>query len=313
MLDTAASTETQHHACAAISAICLAQLPSLDETPTALPDGLALSPADAARCLLDTVRTAKLLQAVERVIRLRLQHASQVEVLYAGCGPLAPLALLLAPMFPAERVRFSLIDIHPASLACARRLFEISGSARSLKHVLCTDAAKVRLPAGMLPDILVVELMQQALSQEPQLAVTANLLPQCQADAVLVPLRITVNACLADVAQEHGPLGGRRRVELGCLLELSGETLPRLQTHIANEPCHLPQMLLQVPRSAPIDSHLMLRTTMETCEGLVLSENESGLTRPRFELAVGVLAPGDEILCRYSLGAQPGFRFRRPH
>ena len=57
--------------------------------------------------------------------------------------------------------------------------------------------------------------------------------------------------------------------------------------------------------------HLMLCTTLEACDGIVLNEYASGLTHPRFELALGSIVPGEELELRYALGTQPGFRVRR--
>lgn len=85
--------------------------------------GKAISPRDAARGVLDFKRTAAFLLGLESAIRAALSGFDErpVHVLYAGCGPLAPLAICLMPRFPPAEVQFTLVDVHDASIDCARR------------------------------------------------------------------------------------------------------------------------------------------------------------------------------------------------
>src|SRR5438046_4021242 len=65
-----------------------------DNSSIALDTGLAISPKDAARSLLDYRRTAQFLRGLRESITKAQEHFFDrpLEVLYAGCGPFAPFA-----------------------------------------------------------------------------------------------------------------------------------------------------------------------------------------------------------------------------
>lgn len=312
LLDPQTPAGTLLGVCGQLHAGLLARLPPLPDRPTALDSGLALSPADAARCLLDLLRTARLLQAVDAAIYERLAaDGGPVQVLYAGCGPLAPLALLLARRWRSRPVGFVLIDVHELSLVTARSLFEWAGVADRLEQCLQADAATLRLPPALNPSVLVVEVMQRALAREPQLAVLANLLPQCSAGTLLVPHRIRIEAWLTRLASELDPAKPRERHALGTVLDLCRSTLPELSLAVSRGDAGLPPLRLIAGADLPAGLHLMLRTRIETAPGTELADYDSGLSYPQILHELGTIRPGEVLHVEYRLGVEPGFRVCR--
>ncbi len=172
--------------------------PDVFEVQTQSPSGMAINPRAAARCVWEYVRTAKFLRAMEDAIRAAQERfpGEQIHVLEAGCGPLAALSLPFALRYSAHEVQFSLLDIHQISLDSALSLADTLGVRDSIRHTWCQDAAVFQIPPDQRPHIMAVEVMQRALMNEPQVAVTQNLYPQLRSHGLFLPARIEVELCL---------------------------------------------------------------------------------------------------------------------
>lgn len=243
--------------------------------PIQLDTGVALAPRDAARSVVDFMRTARILQGLEAAVAQAARlFPAPVEVLYAGCGPFAPFFLLLAALRGPEVVRFTLLDVHAASLAAAARAVAALGLGASVHAIVEADATRYR-HGGPL-HVVVSEALERALEREPQVAITLNLAPQLTPGGFLVPERILVEACLADPGREFdfdGRPAERPRTVLGTVIDLSTEGVRRLSA--------FPQLTLQVPSLAPgSPAELMLRTTIQVFGPVALAEYESGITYP---------------------------------
>ena len=173
-----------------------------DDTPgTVSAFGLAVSPVAAGRCLLDFMRTRKF----ARGLRLALQHKLQstakkpLQVLYAGSGPYALLAVLMTPYFKPEEVQFSIIDIHSRSLNSVKEIIKRFDLGAYFKEVTLGDATKYEVAENDRPDVLLLETMLNALRKEPQVAIAANLAPQLSAGGIMIPEEITVTPVFTEI------------------------------------------------------------------------------------------------------------------
>jgi predicted GNAT superfamily acetyltransferase len=292
-----------------------------DRTATTLDGGTAISPQDAARCILDFARTTVFLRGIREAIgeaRTRFGN-SKIEVLYAGCGPYASLALPLFTVTESSDVGFTLLDIHERSLDAARSLIEHYGLSSHVTQYLCADATKVKLQRR--PHIIVAETTQRGLSKEPQLALTANLVPQLVNGGILIPERIRVDLCAADVDAEFGAgpaIEGaagetRARVALVTLLDLSRASVGAIMSSAKGS--SLPSIRVTVPE-LPADHEwsAVLRTEITVFNGQVLGDYDSGLTYPVILHDLGLLRGGEELELEYQLWGNPGFtaRLRTP-
>ena len=207
---------------------------TLGQGRTLLDSGLALSPAEAALCARQPLRTIVFIRAVLAAIDTQAATTSgPVRVLYAGCGPFAPLALPLMAMLGPERAVFELLDIHEASLGHVRALVESLDLSACVDGYVQADATRHHLDPARAPHVIVTETMNAALRTEPQVAIARHLVAQAP-NALLVPARVTVSACLLDPAAELTPPMRpgepvpplrRDRIDLGPVFELSRATI----------------------------------------------------------------------------------------
>ena len=294
-----------------------------------LPSGEAICPKDAARCVLDYSRTSKFLRGLYAAIlesQKRFPNAA-IEILYAGCGPFAPLAIPLTTRFSSAEIKFTLLDVHQRSLEAARCIFQAFGKSAFVRDYIQCDAASYKNDASHVIHVVVVETMQAALEKEAQVAITMNLAPQLCPGGIFLPERITINCYLCDLTKElpalpagadaanslSGDGRGRARINLGRVLELTaGSCRNLLETRNSDGHGRAPltRKLLNVSENVDGEFYLMLLTAITVFDSIALDDYESGLTCPRILYDVGKMHGGKVIEFEYHLGDKPGFKYR---
>ena len=304
---------------------------STDTHHTDLPNGKAISPVDAARCVLDYMRTTKFIRGVRDAIETARKRfpGEVIEVLYAGCGPFATLALPLTTVFKPEQVRFTLIDVHQRSLDCVAHIAEVLGLSSYLGKLIQADAAAYKCDENSAFHVLIVEALQTGLTKEPQVAIAMNLVPQLCADGILVPEKISLTVCYADLSGEvttftaatgdepakwTGDQVRKQRVVLGSPFELTADSARALANmtheHDATGSVLLPCRRIEAAAHPKDAQSLAIFTTITVFGAIVLGEYESGLTCP---IVVNeALSATDQSAPQfvYRLGQKPGLTLR---
>ena len=300
-----------------------------DKASTLLDHGLAISPGKAAGCMLDWVRTAQFLRATHAaIVEAQTRFPNQaLEILYAGCGPFAPLAVPLTTQFTADEIQFTLLDVHQRSLDTAQRIFESLGLSAYVRDFMQCDASSYRHPAQSVLHVIVTETMQAALLNEPQVSIAMNLAPQLCDGGILIPESVAIDACLWELEYKPrpdsngdgqcdpstvGPLPQMTRMKLGRIAEFTLQTCRSLSKLEAQSSAArwLPAGSVETPLDANESFYLTLLTTITVFGRFKLSEYESLLTYPIVMHDLGEIRGGMKIEFYYQLGAKPGFKCR---
>lgn len=164
--------------------------------PTA--SGMALSLNHAAACLLDYNRTAKFLDGMVALIRKKQQEypSETINIFYAGCGPYAPFITLVAPLFKASEVQFSILEINSASIQMAEKLIKKLALTDYINEYHTADAVTFQIPDAKKYHILFSETLDALLYRESYVPILWNMLPQLSENCAVIPNNVIVQASL---------------------------------------------------------------------------------------------------------------------
>jgi hypothetical protein len=267
-----------------------------------LPTGKAISPGQAANCLLDIRRTAVFLRGIRKAI-LELQqgrNGEPVHILYAGCGPYAALLTPLTTIFKPEEVRFHLMDVNQGSVTAVEMLYKQLNALDYVQEFICADASAYQLTQPI--DLAICEAMQSALAREPQVSIMLNLIPQLSQSARFIPERITIITALVDRDQEmqgHMVDGAApQRIYLDEIFVIGRNELPSISPFDVTIPDHITSQ-----------DELQLLTQIDVYSDERLDVYNCGITLPLKVMEVSSKA-GKKVRFEYEVSENPGFRWK---
>jgi len=296
-----------------------------------LPGGKAINPYAAATCLLDHARTRAFGRGVRAAIAAAQSRfpGERIELLYAGTGPFAPLALLQTAFFGPDEVHFTLIDMHSAALLCQAQIISVLGHEDYVAETVQADATRWRPAQYKKYHVAVAEVMQRGLIVEPQVAVTLALLRHLRPGGLLVPERVELTLCLLNAGTEKH-LADAAVDHLSEYFRLSGDSLPDCLATTSRErviigtPFALTAAVadtyevtdtglislppIQLPDRLPPGHKLRILTRITTSGGNVLGDYDSGLTIPEPLVEEPPLTDGAWYEIWYGMQGIPGLR-----
>ncbi len=289
-----------------------------------LDDGVAINPQAAAFCIKDYPRSIAFIRGVYAAIlaaQIRFPNMP-LKILYAGCGPFATLLLPLLVKFKPRELDLHLLDIHQQSLDSVESLIEVL--ALQEHHVSLIQGDACRYQHDHKLHIIVAEVMQKALEQEPQVAVTANLSPQLHDKGIFIPEKIEVTLCLGHWddekmlmsragAVDHDLLvaSGQRHF-LGTLLTLLpfsvDELIRSAKFNADTSMLEFKPVPFRLPEITTIEQYdLLILTRVQVFSQYRLGDYESEITLPRMCNDVALLRSGSSYQACYQLGNYPRF------
>jgi hypothetical protein len=275
-----------------------------DAAQTILAGGKAISPKDAAHCVLDFARTTQFLRGVRAaLLELKKRFPSEkIEILYAGCGPFAPLIVPLLTFFEPDELSLTLIDFHERSIASVKNIFRELELEKFDARFVQADAASYKHPREL--HLVICETMQMALKKEPQVALTLNLAPQLAEKGIFVPQKITVEACLGNSSNN----AKEEKINLGRIFELDAEKIRQSASEIFD----FPSVTINIPHENAEKAEkmdFMLLTTVSIFGGFELRERDSGITYPVILRDLRGLS-GKRVEFNYIQDKNPRFEYR---
>ena len=309
------------------------QLTDINPSPTfqaysgdiELAQGVAINPQAAAQCVKDYPRSIQFIRGTFTAITQKLAEKKEpLNVLYAGCGPYATQLLPLLTLLPSDRFNITLLDVHPESLLSAQHLISVFGLEHFNIHTVCEDACEYQ--HDVLLDIVIAEVMQKALEQEPQVMVTANFAHQMQSNGSFVPQSIQVDLYLANVQQEHDQVQGLNpkqlkalainedRIHIGSVFELNIKTISNeiSKRRVIDVPeiDYLQFDTQKAPIKMPVSlPDVVLMTRIQVFDQHWLEDYETDLCLPKTIIELSELNADQRIDVKYQLGSYPYFMF----
>jgi len=276
---------------------------------TVLSNGVAISPYWAAFCINELKRTSFFLRGLRGAIQRAQQRfpGQQINVLYAGCGPFATLALPLCTVFSPSEVKFTLLDIHKESIQSAQKLVTALELALWITDYVVADATQYQFPDAQPLHIVVSETMKAKLEKEPQVPILLNLVPQLEEGGICVPENISLGLAFKESSGNDGI--SFNWIPLKSVFELKDHLYQRA------EPNSLPEYLavdtVEVSSCPPECRDIYLTTEVNVFEGLLLGTMDCSLTTPALLFDFAEYSLPFQLEARYLLGEFPRLELKK--
>jgi predicted RNA methylase len=154
--------------------------------------GQAIGTFWAAQCVKEILRTQRFVRSLFSAIKEKLkQKSGPVQVIYAGTGPFAALALPVMMHFTPAEVQFTLLEINQQTYDVLLKVLYAFNLNAYIAKCEVADATIYQVENKNI-DIVLSETMSRALIKEPQVAIMLNFARQLPSDTIFIPEEINV-------------------------------------------------------------------------------------------------------------------------
>lgn len=253
-----------------------------------LPAGKAIGLKWAAMCIEDMVRTKRFISGIHRAIldKQKLKKNSPIQILYTGCGPFATLLMPLITQFTSEEIQITCLEVNAISIQSLKNVMDAMDAQAYFKAIHHCDATSFRLPDSELIDIVVIEVLQLALTRESQVAITYNLIPQLPKSVTLIPEEITLHVAFIDTKkQDEHRFKADPNLEIDYLAKIGEVFTLNKESALANitpsSSLTFPEVEILFPKDLLKDkTSAVILTEIQVYGSYRLDFWESGLTIP---------------------------------
>jgi hypothetical protein len=285
-----------------------------------LPIGKAIGPYWAGLCIHEILRTKRFITGVYLGLKAAMARFPGVPIhcLYAGTGPFATLAMPMTVLFTSDQVKFTLIEINPYNIEPLERIIHGFGAEDYVIGIVQEDATQFQPDPAKPFQMIITETMQNALQNEPQVAITMNLASQMEPGGILIPQNIEIEAALLSPKRNQDRMMGIIGAEacyrsLGKICSLNDE-ICRVTPNPdpTNADCYtFPEVEVAIPPDWVAEyPDVCLLTRIQVFGETELKAWECSLTVPQKVLHLDPVKPPARIALRYWINEKPGFRYR---
>lgn len=281
-----------------------------------VPGGIALSQSEAAVCTKDYLRTARYIKGIFHAIKELFYHFpnQKINILYAGCGPFATLLTPLLPLFRKEDITVILLDINEASVRSVKSLLSQLKLMDYITEIIQTNAITYQKPLSWPMHLLVSETMFRALTLEPQVAITANLLPQLIENGILIPEQISVDLSCSFFSNEpfyktNGNITGKQQRDQQRIDTLFSIDKSFAFFKSATKDHQFESAYYKVPADYDHYPDLCLYTTINIFKNIKLESAESFITNPYCITSISTIADHTFIKLIYNFKDVPNWTY----
>ncbi len=280
-----------------------------------LNSGIALGTYWAVLCIDDMMRTKRFIQGLYQAVRdvQKVKH-TPVNVLYAGTGPYATLALPIMAILSPNEIQFTLLEVNEISFSYLTDVIEKLELSRYVTKLANKDATAYQIDDPESIDIILSETMQSGLLNEQQVPICYNLVRQAPKETILIPSSIDLNLCLVNATQQHQfTLGESTETyyrELGTFFNLSSRSINESnQVKDFDRKHHFESKQFEFPKDAEHYNRLSVFTQIKIYKES-LKPSECALTTPIILKELDKIDKLKTIDIHYCVSESPSIEFK---
>ncbi|MEP2936900.1 MAG: hypothetical protein ABJM06_00800 [Gilvibacter sp.] len=271
-----------------------------DTNPTHIDGGVALSSRHALDCLDDPLRTVRFIAGAYAALQDTLNTIKErpLQVVYAGCGPGAPLLLPFLHEFDKDQIDITLLDLNTTSLQSVKALIDHLDLHAYFRGFELVDAVTYEHPKNLGLHFVISETMDKGFTREPQVRVTQNMVAQLHPDGMFIPEAI-------DLYTEHTFYGKepyfdiyKKHADLPPVYStIDRALLFTIDKHVHNDPpFEFESEPLKVPEDYSQTPDVAVFAEVRIYKDYILEKSESLLSNPVCILSLNNVSSSHYIL-----------------